>query len=180
MAKSLKRTGNQKNMTGLPEELRMTLASVVACYQQLLKDDFCSLVLFGSYGRGDWDGQSDLDLLLIAKKLPANLWEREIMVRKPLYDMIKKHFTVIAKTEEEFSSYFPSFYLDLGLDGIIIYDRNNFLTQRFKRIRQIIKEAGLKRIKIPTSGRKKEEFTWKWKNPPKRGWEINWTGFHEL
>ena len=46
-----------------------------------------SIVLFGSYARGKARETSDIDVLVIAKKLPSNVWERdkiieEIVMRK--------------------------------------------------------------------------------------------------
>jgi hypothetical protein len=61
--------------------------------------------------------------------------------------------------------------LNLGLDGIILIDRNDFFKNLQEKIRNIIHEAGLQRK------RDDGEFYWEWQNPPGKGWEITWSGY---
>jgi len=66
-----------------------------------------------------------------------------------------------------------SFYLDISLDGVIIYDRD-FIKEKLERIREIISQAGLKRC------RDADDFYWEWEKYPKPGrWKIDWDGYHE-
>jgi len=66
---------------------------------------------------------------------------------------------------------FPSFYLDLALDGVILYDTDGYMETKLRRIREIIKETGLKRERIPGG------CFWDWKKYPGPDWEISWKGF---
>lgn len=78
----------------------------------------------------------------------------------------------LAKAQREFEGGFPSFYFDLALDGVILYDTNGYMQEKLSRIREIIKEAGLKRVRIHGG------FFWDWKkHPQETEWEISWKGF---
>jgi hypothetical protein len=81
---------------------------------------------------------------------------------------------VLGKTPSEFESQFPSLYLDIGLDGVILHEREDYATGKLSRIREIIGQAGLLRE------RPNGEMKWVWETPPTRHWEITWEGFREL
>ena len=57
--------------------------------------------------------------------------------------------SVLAKTQMDFEEGFPSFCLDLALDGVILYDTDGYMESKLRRIRKIIKETGLRRERIP-------------------------------
>lgn len=147
---------------------------IVGCYKEYLGDHLISLVLFGSRARGEEKKTSDYDLLIIAEKLPPRHFQRVLFVRSPLKGQYQENFCIIAKSPEEMLKDFPPFFLDLGLDGIILFDRGNFFRKLQKKIRDIIRQAGLQRKSDD------EEYYWEWQNPPKKGWEITWDGYREL
>jgi len=80
----------------------------------------------------------------------------------------------LLKTPEEFESYFPSLYLDIGLDGVVLYDRDGYTARKIERVREIIDQTGL--FREPDNG----NWYWDWKQPPEPRWEITWEGFREL
>ena len=80
----------------------------------------------------------------------------------------------IARTRVEFEAGFPSYYLDLALDGVILYDRVDYMQQKLTRIRELIQTAGLKRRRINYG------FSWEWQNPPRGHWRIDWSGVYGL
>jgi len=51
-------------------------------------------------------------------------------------------------TPEEFEAQFPSLYLDFGLDGIVLYEREGYMQRKLARICEIIQEAGLFRERL--------------------------------
>jgi predicted nucleotidyltransferase len=149
------------------------LKRIVHRFKTHLRDNLVSIVLFGSRARGDAKTTSDYDLLIVAKDLPSSPLKRLFYVREPLQGDFKEKLSIIAKTKNEVESGFPSLFLDIGVDGVILYDRN-FFEGKTRRIREIIERAGLTRVK------EKGNFIWEWKNPPKKGWEITWNGYREL
>ena len=134
-------------------------------------DRLISMVLFGSRARGDAKETSDYDLFIVAEELPPKPFKRVLFIRTPLRGQFEEKFCIIAKTPEEVLSDFPPLFLDLGLDGIILFDTNDFFKNLKEKIRNIIHEAGLQRK------RDDGEFHWEWRNPPGKGWEITWSGY---
>lgn len=160
----------------LPKEIEKECKKIAQQYAKRIGNNLMALALFGSYARGDFDEESDLDLLLVAKRLPRNILKRQEFVSGPLLEIAKRKFAVMARTKKEFSEGFPSIYLDLGMDAVILYDPQVFLTKKLERVRELIKEAGLRRVKLEEG-----EYAWHWKNPPRRGWGIDWKrGFYEF
>jgi len=157
----------------IPVSIQKDCECIVTALKEKLGDNLIAAALFGSYARGDYQEGSDIDILLIARNLPENHLERMVFLNKAVIEC-KRSPGFVPKTPEEFDRGFPSFYLDLGLDAIILYDTNEFLEQRLNRIREITEEAGLYR----TGGR--HNFYWNWKKRPKPGrWKITWEGFYE-
>jgi len=153
---------------------RILLKEAVDCYKTYLGESLVSIVLFGSRARGDATESSDYDLFIIAKELPVKFFRRKLFIRTPLKGQFEEKLRIIAKTPEEVTSSFPSLFLDLSLDGVILYDRDKFFEHLQARIRKIISQAGLQRKKD------QEDYYWEWQSPPKAGWEITWSGYHEL
>lgn len=146
---------------------------IVKTFKDYLGGNLVSILLFGSYARGDARKASDYDLFIVADELPESPLKRTMFIRRPIVGKFKERLAIIAKTKEEVLGSFPPLFLDLGLDGMILYD-NGFFSDRLARICQIIKEAGLKR----KAGR--HNFYWEWEKRPQRGWKIDWSGYREL
>jgi predicted nucleotidyltransferase len=153
---------------------RVLLKEVVDCYRKYLGESLVSMVLFGSRARGEATEASDYDLFIIAKGLPTKPFRRKLFIRRPLEGQFEGKLCIIAKTPEEVTSAFPSLFLDLSLDGMILYDRDEFFEDLQKKIKKIIGQAGLRRRK--DGG----EYYWEWQKPPRGGWEITWSGYREL
>lgn len=145
----------------------------VEAYKAYLGDKLTSIVLFGSRARGDCTKFSDFDILIIAKSLPERHLARMGYIRAPLLNFEEK-VSVIAKTPEEFDSCFPPLYLDMAIDGKILIDKGRFMEARLKKIKKIIENSALNRVK------KGDEFFWRWKSPKKPGWRLDWGGVVEL
>ncbi|MFQ6058658.1 MAG: nucleotidyltransferase domain-containing protein [Anaerolineae bacterium] len=131
-----------------------------------------ALAFFGSWARGEADEGSDVDVLLIARHLPADPFERNRVIYEPLSGLKGEgRISVLARTEEEFSANVTPLHLDLAEDARIIHDPQDFLTVKLQRVRELIEEAGLER--------RHGESGWWWKGPPPRPdrWSLTWEGF---
>lgn len=128
-----------------------------------------SVVLFGSRARGDHHPESDWDLLVIVKGLPRPPLDRRAYLVKTLPRGRCPSVFMLAKTPEEFEAALPSIYLDIALDGKILYDRRSYARKRLAKLNEIIERVGLYRERTPAGD------VWNWRNPPAFGrWSVEW------
>jgi hypothetical protein len=148
------------------------LSPLVESLQHGLSEKLWGLVLFGSVARGEARESSDLDLLLVADGLPENFMARLRYLRRLLPGELRGAVSFIARTRSEFAAGFPSYYLDLALDGVILYDCENYMQQKLARICELMQAAGLQRRRTDYG------FSWAWQKPPRGHWRIEWSGVY--
>jgi len=84
-----------------------------------------AIILFGSYARGDFTESSDIDVCLIADKMPKEEMSRRTLPDVPKIPKIK----VIGFLPEEFLEYIRTIRFlafDIVADGIVIYDDGSY------------------------------------------------------
>ncbi len=138
-----------------------------------LGENLIAVTLFGSRARGEGGGSSDWDLFLIAEGLPENRFDRQLALRA-LLPADSERVSMVAKTKREFEGTFPPLYLDLGIDGIVLYDPEGYMKGKLQKIRGILKDTGLSRT------RHKHGLLWKWRKAPQGRWRIDWSGVYGL
>lgn len=147
---------------------RETLEEVVAALRQGLDDDLVAVVLFGSRARGEADETSDWDLLVIARHLPEKIFERHVRLKSLLPPVWRGKTAILAKTPGEFEACLPSLFLDIALDGIVLYDPEEYMSERLKNLRKLIEKKGLHRQQI------EKDLVWRWDRFPGFGWSLEW------
>lgn len=160
------------NPAGQPAYLRHAVERLLAA----LGDSLIGVVLYGSHARGEAREGSDVDLFVIARGLPERRYERAIGLQRIVRGIEgAPDLSLLGKTPEEFEGYFPSLYLDIGLDGIVLFDREGYTARRLARVREIIRESRLVRE------RDNEEMFWRFnrEQSPGPGWSVEWEGFRE-
>jgi len=140
----------------------------VEALREALGDRLVSIVLFGSRARGDARPESDWDLLVLANGLPNAVLERQKSLQRVLPLSRDGGISVLAKTPDEFESRLPALYLDIALDGRVLYDRSGFARSRLGTLRKLIQDAGLYRERTPDGD------IWRWKQPPTGRWALEW------
>lgn len=148
----------------------LRLAGLAESLERALSGQLWGLILFGSAARGETTDRSDLDVLLVADGLPSLFGPRIRFLRGLLPAPVQGKVSLIAKTRAEFEAAFPSYYLDIGLDGIILYDRDGYVTEKLTTIRDLIATAGLSRHRLASG------FSWRWARPPAGHWRVDWGG----
>jgi len=155
---------------------RRLVTRILELLRSLLGDNLISVVVFGSVARGRADPDSDTDVILVASHMPRSLSERmeilanllvdfsetqtcEELNRKGLNTWVQFH----PLTMEEAELHRP-IYLDVVEDGIIIYDRNDFMKRVMEGFKSKLEALGAKRIFL-------EDGSWYWDLKPsiKRG-----------
>jgi len=150
------------------DSLRQQMAPVLTALKRALGNNLVAVVLFGSRARGEAAASSDWDLLVIAHGLPQRTFQRHLYLKQMLPVEWRGEVAILAKTPEEFESYLASLFLDVALDGIILYDSQSYMAERLARLRRLIQEQGLQRRQ---TGR---DLVWDWQHFPGFGWSLDW------
>jgi predicted nucleotidyltransferase len=141
-------------------------ASLIKRYCEILKDllgdRLISVMLFGSVARGDWNKNSDIDILIVADDWSGKpVWDRieELMrakkvleespefqeaLRNGYWPIIQNHPLSMEEAEK-----FNRIYLDAMLEGIILYDRDGFLSNIIQYFRRRLADMGSYRVTLP-------------------------------
>lgn len=168
--------GSDRQEGGNPEMAAVTprwLDLVLETLTAKLREELVAFVLFGSRARGEGKNGSDWDIFLIMERLPENPFDRQLALRA-LLPREAAGVSIVAKTREEFETSFPALYLDLAVDGIVLYDPGGYMQGKLHEIRGIIERAGLRR------GRGESALIWRWRKRPQGRWRIDWSGVHGL
>ena len=145
--------------TGLPN-------GVVSKLREELGDDLVAVVLFGSRARGEAREGSDWDVLIIACRLPERTLERAIQLKRMLPPDYRGEVSLLSKTPEEFMSNLPDLYLDIALDGIVLYDTGEYMAKRLGFLKALIQRKGLQR--------EKEDGDLIWRQLTASNWTLEW------
>jgi predicted nucleotidyltransferase len=127
-----------------------------------------AVVLFGSRARGDAKEESDWDLLVIAKDLPKRQMERYRKTKESLPQIWRGRVSILAKTPDEFEAVLPSLYLEIALDGLILYDPEDYAGDLLQKLQRLIRAKDLRREK------RGADFIWLWGTFPGFGWSLCW------
>ncbi len=149
-------------------DLVMTLRPVVQALRRGLGNDLVSVTLFGSRARSEAGPESDWDLLIIAHDLPPKPLERHFRLKALLPDGWRARVALLAKTPAEFEARLPALYLDIALDGVVLYDAEGYIAPRLAYIRERMTRLGLQRQR--TNG----DLTWRWRAGPPPAWSLEW------
>lgn len=146
---------------GIPEQ-------AVAGLQRALDASLVATILFGSQARGEASAESDWDLLVIAEGLPERPFERHLFMKQLLPTNCRGAVSLLARTPEEFEAHLPSLYLDVALDGQILYDPRGYAAERMGALKRLIQEVGLYRERTEAGD------VWRWQKEPSGPWALEW------
>lgn len=158
-------------MSVAPESFALDLAApgeVVAALEKALGDDLISVVLFGSRARDEADEASDWDVLIIARNLPERVLERYRLLKRMLPPAWRGKTSILAKTPAEFEATLSPLYLDIALDGRVLYDPQGYMQTRLQAVQRLIQRKGLRRE------RRGRDLVWQWERLPGLHWLLGW------
>lgn len=142
------------------------LNGVVSKLREGLGEDLVAVVLFGSRAREEAHEGSDWDVLVVARHLPGRTLERAIRLKWMLPPGHRGEVSLLAKTPEEFMSNLPDLYLDIALDGMILYDTDEYMAKRLRSLKALIRRKGL--------WREGEDGDLIWRQPTASHWSLDW------
>ena len=67
------------------DKLNMILTYVLDKTKNVFEDKLSSVILYGSYARGDFDSESDIDIMIIADILPEEINQYTSKMRDRIY-----------------------------------------------------------------------------------------------
>ena len=143
-------------------------ARAVEALQQALGERLIAVVLFGSRARGDCSPHSDWDLLVLVEDLPERALERHMFLTQLLPPDCRGAVSLLAKTPEEFESALPPLYLDIALDGRVLYDSLGYVAERLEALQRLMERAGLYRERVEGGD------VWRWRAEPALPWALHW------
>lgn len=121
-------------------------------------DRLLGIMVFGSIARGDWKKDSDIDLLVVVDGWDSPAWSRTreliLLINKlrqtPEYRSSVEHGFIpiiqhypLNRREAETSQ---RIYIDACVDGIILYEKDGFLSRVMEGFRRKMRDAGAKRV----------------------------------
>jgi predicted nucleotidyltransferase len=142
----------------LNQAFRHLAGEYATAAQAILGDNLTSVVLFGSVTRGEAGSDSDIDLLVICRELPAGAFRRQ-EVLEPVRERLQAElehlwergcytdFTVVLKTELE-AQRTHLLYLDMTEEAVILFDRGGFFARVLDRVRERLRELGAQRRQL--------------------------------
>ena len=132
-----------------------------------MADDLISLVLYGSVARGEDIERSDYDFYVVARGLPDGPINRSIFLREILFGLqLNRRFSIRGKGPKEMREILPLF-LDLAIDGIILYDRDDFMKSFLEKVLKEIDEHKLTRYRTGEG-----YYGWQFEKPVEVGENI--------
>ncbi len=107
-------------------ELSAITSGIVRSYQETYREDLRQIYLYGSYARGDYDSESDIDLVAVVDGDRADLQQKlrkvwDVATELGLeYDIVVSP-TVIPKNEfDRFAEALP-YYRNIRAEGVLLY-----------------------------------------------------------
>lgn len=142
--------------SGLEKVVKNITETIINYYGEAL----VSLVLFGSCGRGDFQNDSDIDLMVVLQERSDTLSERIIEFVQKIVEPLRMvlltcqkeglphHLEPHVLTAGEVKTH-PPIMLDMVFDSRILFDRDGFFQKELELIRAKLQQLGTKRVDLP-------------------------------
>ncbi len=77
-------------------QLQLITREVARFASETLQNSLDSVILYGSYARGDYDEQSDIDIMILAHITPEQCWQYTNTIAEKMTDLELKYDIVIS------------------------------------------------------------------------------------
>lgn len=111
----------------VPQDIRKRLEAYVEELKKIYRENLQRVVLYGSYARGDYSKDSDVDVMILLKMPDIYIKDYSNELMDVTYEFnvtYNLEINPIAKDKEEFEKWninYP-FYANIQRDGVILYD----------------------------------------------------------
>jgi uncharacterized protein len=131
----------------LPASFSADLRRYVEALERRFGADLVSVVLFGSWARGEAKPESDVDVLVVGRALPLKRFERYDGLRtvaEEVSETFAGAMTPILLTPEE-AEHVKPYYLGMLSGHVILHDRDGFFAGVLERLRRRLAALGARR-----------------------------------
>ena len=118
---------------------------ILGAFQKGLGESLAGLVLYGSVARGEAHEGSDIDLLVVAKGLNGSFLERQQAILASLPQRWRATVSLMITSPEALEAHLSSLFLDVALDGVILFDPSGLVSRRFEVLRSLLRSEGWRR-----------------------------------
>ena len=128
----------------LPEAFRADLDRYVRALEARFGPDLVSVVLFGSWARGEGRAESDIDLLVIIRGLTGGRFERYQPVRelaREVSEELADRLSLIVSTPEG-AEHVKPYYLGMLSGHVMLHDEGGFFAAVLDRLQRRLAGAG--------------------------------------
>ncbi len=111
-----------------PEELNLILEELVLQVYPILKEKLKKIVLFGSYARGDYDAESDIDVMIMVNADERELKKYGTSLSDIILTLDLKYDVLIAEIVQSYHQFIRyldvlPFYQNIQNEGIVFYEQ---------------------------------------------------------
>ncbi|KXB03067.1 hypothetical protein AKJ47_02900 [candidate division MSBL1 archaeon SCGC-AAA261G05] len=166
-AESALMKGMKIDLSRLPEHVRAVVRTYLRGILDRFRERIISIVLYGSFCRGDYGPESDVDILLVIDEYE---WSEDLGVEgadELTYEIWKLrgeyHKVTPYPLTPEQANYHRPLYLDLTKDAVILYDKDEFIKRILDEVNAELVELGAERRTLP-------DGSWYWDLKP--GFEL--------
>lgn len=120
--KSYPRLSENEIRATLLWEVKIILSEVKKELKELYKDDLVDIILYGSYARGDYNENSDIDLLVVLKSIETAGKETDKIV-DVIYDISLEYNTLISVVPvsyDDYKSINSPLLLNVRQEGVLV------------------------------------------------------------
>lgn len=110
----------------MPQIMKKLLEQYIAEVKKIYGEHLCRIILYGSYARGDFRMDSDVDIMILLDLSDLELKKYSQKLSYMTYDFNMEHdvdIKPIAKSEEHFQKWVVNypFYANIQKEGVVLY-----------------------------------------------------------
>ena len=110
----------------MPDTMRILIEQYILEVRKIYGSHLCKVILYGSYARGDYKTDSDIDIMILLDISDIELKKYSQQLFYMTYDFNMDHnldIKPIAKSEQHFRKWVTNyhFYANINKEGVILY-----------------------------------------------------------
>lgn len=110
----------------MPESVQSIVDLFVEEVKRVLGKDMDKVIVYGSYARGDYNENSDIDIMVLTSRLEEEIKPVEYKLYDVAFDFLMKYgidISVIVKNKDHFNYWLSvlPFYDNVEREGMVIY-----------------------------------------------------------